>query len=260
MDQPTSQQSHLHPPQARTYEDPILQANQLGNAARVILGVLHEINNDLGPLVGYMSIIESGVRAEPRMIAAMQQSIERVQSHLQRIAAPLKEELAGPSQRICLEELVKETMQYLQDAGFFRRVGTEFVLHESYERHGPGHFIGCGGRMRHALTNILSNAVDAVDKYGWGSSSRRKIRIEARAHATQLQLEIRDFGDGIPDHQIERVFEAFYSTKSERLYDMGLGLGVARDIIQSVQGELQLRSQPDEGTCVLITLPRAGAV
>lgn len=260
MDQPPLQHSHHRPPQVRKHDDPILQANQLGNAARVILGILHEINNDLGPLVGYMSIIESGVSAEPRMLTAMQQSVERVQCHLQRIAAPLKEELSGPSQRIYLEELVKDTMQYLQNAGFFRRVGTEFVVHESFERHGPGCFMGCASRMRHALTNILSNAVDAVDKYGWGSSSRRKIRIEARAHATHLQLEIRDFGDGIPDDRIAQVFDAFYSTKNERLYDMGLGLGIARDIVQKTHGEMHLQSRPDEGTCVLITLPRAPRV
>jgi len=103
--------------------------------------------------------------------------------------------------------------------------------------------------LRRCLTNLIANAV----KFG----SQATVSVEDGA---ALVVRVRDDGPGIPEEELERVFEPFYRLESSRNRDTGgsgLGLSIARDVIQAHGGSLVLRNLPVRGLEAIVTLPRA---
>ena len=102
--------------------------------------------------------------------------------------------------------------------------------------------------LKRCLTNLIANAVS----FG----TRAAIVVEDGA---ELIIRVRDQGPGIPEAELERVFEPFYRLESSRNRDgggTGLGLTIARDIAQAHGGSLSLRNRPEGGLEAVLTLPR----
>ena len=109
-------------------------------------------------------------------------------------------------------------------------------------------FTGKPQALKRCLTNLIANAI----KFG----TRADIRIEDGA---DLLIRVRDQGPGIPEEQLERVFEPFYRLESSRNRDSGgtgLGLSIARDIAQAHGGSLRLANLPGGGLEATLRLPR----
>jgi signal transduction histidine kinase len=103
--------------------------------------------------------------------------------------------------------------------------------------------------LRRGLTNLIANAV----KFG----SQAWVIVE---DGPALIIRVRDDGPGIPEDQLERVFEPFYRVESSRNRDTGgtgLGLSIARDVVQAHGGSLVLANLPVRGLEATVTLPRA---
>jgi signal transduction histidine kinase len=103
--------------------------------------------------------------------------------------------------------------------------------------------------LRRCLTNLIANAA----KFG----SQATVVVE---DGPALTIRVRDDGPGIPEEELERVFEPFYRLESSRNRDTGgsgLGLSIARDVIQAHGGSLVLQNLPVRGLEAIVTLPRA---
>ena len=105
---------------------------------------------------------------------------------------------------------------------------------------------GNGGQLNQVWTNLIDNAIDAVD-------GRGNIIIRAFREGDQVVVEVVDDGPGIPAEARRRVFEPFYTTK-EVGAGTGLGLDVARRIVVAHGGEVMPRSEPGE-TRFTVRLP-----
>jgi len=102
-----------------------------------------------------------------------------------------------------------------------------------------------------ALVNILDNAL----KY---SPSGSLIEIEGRSAEKGIELEIADRGVGIPSSDLEHVFEKFYRVhRPEKVTGTGLGLTIARGIIEAHEGRIIAENRPGGGTIIRISLPLA---
>ncbi|MFN7958310.1 MAG: HAMP domain-containing sensor histidine kinase [Holophagaceae bacterium] len=95
------------------------------------------------------------------------------------------------------------------------------------------------------LQNLVSNARDAMGPQG-------TLRISAGRHSGDVRLEVRDDGSGIPAHQLEHLFDPFYTTKPS---GTGLGLATVRNLVLQNHGTIQVESQPGRGTIFTIDLP-----
>jgi signal transduction histidine kinase len=115
--------------------------------------------------------------------------------------------------------------------------------------HAARSILGKPQALRRCLTNLIANAI----KFG----SQASVIVE---DGTALVIRIRDEGPGIPDEELERVFEPFYRLESSRNRDTGgsgLGLSIARDVIQAHGGSLILQNLPVRGLEAIVSLPRA---
>ncbi|MFC6670510.1 sensor histidine kinase [Marinobacterium aestuariivivens] len=103
--------------------------------------------------------------------------------------------------------------------------------------------------LKRALTNLMENAIF----YG----ERCDIRLTEREDI--VNIEIRDYGPGIPEAERERVFKPFVRlepSRSRNTGGSGLGLGIARNIMHAHGGELRLDNHNDGGLVVNLLLPR----
>jgi signal transduction histidine kinase len=105
-----------------------------------------------------------------------------------------------------------------------------------------------------ALKRCLGNLLDNALKYGNSAT----LRVEDAPE--RLVIRVRDRGPGIPEAELERVFEPFYRLEGSRSRDTGgtgLGLSIARQIAQLHGGTLSLRNLEDGGLEAVLSLPRA---
>lgn len=102
--------------------------------------------------------------------------------------------------------------------------------------------------LRRCLTNLLDNAV----KYG------RQVKVSAEVEGGFAVIRVRDDGPGIPEDELEKVFDPFYRLETSRSRDTGgtgLGLTIARNIAEQHGGTLRLRNHPGGGLEAVLTLP-----
>jgi signal transduction histidine kinase len=105
---------------------------------------------------------------------------------------------------------------------------------------------GRGGELNQVWTNLIDNAIDAVN-------GRGNITVRAYTQGARLVVEVVDDGPGIPREAQVHVFEPFYTTKD--IGDgTGLGLAIVRRIVTDHGGEILIRSEPGE-TCCTVRLP-----
>jgi signal transduction histidine kinase len=102
-------------------------------------------------------------------------------------------------------------------------------------------------RLVQAFANLLVNAAEAVRGEG-------DVYLRTRRQGNRAIIEVRDTGVGIPEEDVQRIFEPFYTTK--HLADgAGLGLAIVRDVVHEHGGEVLVESKSGEGTRFEIVLP-----
>ncbi len=119
------------------------------------------------------------------------------------------------------------------------------TLSREYEKNLPA-IPGRGGELNQVWTNLIDNAIDAVD-------GRGSITVRAYAEGARVVVEVVDDGPGIPRAAQVHVFEPFYTTKDIGS-GTGLGLAIVRRIVTDHGGEIFVQSEPGE-TCFTVRLP-----
>lgn len=108
---------------------------------------------------------------------------------------------------------------------------------------------------RTALTQVIANLLDNAIKFAPG----RPCELGAREAAPgSLEVWVKDDGIGIPEDRLARIFDRFYQVDSSRTRPfggLGLGLGLVKDLVQSLEGTVKVESRPGHGSTFRITLP-----
>jgi signal transduction histidine kinase len=106
------------------------------------------------------------------------------------------------------------------------------------------------GRIEQVLTNILSNAIKFAPK-------QSEIDVHLSEADSRIQICIADRGPGIPEEDQAHVFDKFYVVADGRgLAGLGLGLYIAREIIELHEGRIWVESEPEQGSTFCFELPR----
>ena len=96
-----------------------------------------------------------------------------------------------------------------------------------------------------ALLSLLENAAQATAQGG-------KVRIDAMANSTRVRVRVTDSGSGIRAELLPRLFEPFFSTRSD---GTGLGLAIVQSVVEAHGGTIEVSSAEATGTCFTLTLP-----
>jgi signal transduction histidine kinase len=99
--------------------------------------------------------------------------------------------------------------------------------------------------MKQVLLNLVKNGLEAMPKGG-------RLILAGSSSKEMLELSVEDTGEGIPADLLPRLFEPYVTTKTQ---GVGLGLAIARRIVEGHGGEIDVQSRPGHGTRVVITIP-----
>jgi len=108
-------------------------------------------------------------------------------------------------------------------------------------------------RIQQTMSNLVGNAIKFTKKGG-------SIAVTAREDAGTVIFSVSDSGVGIPTLQLPYVFERYWQSARTEKHGAGLGLAIAKGIVEAHGGSIWIESEPDKGTTVLFSLPIDGAV
>ncbi len=115
--------------------------------------------------------------------------------------------------------------------------------------------MGTPRRLHQVLVNLLDNAI----KY---TLSGGHVAVEAGSDETTVWVSVRDTGPGIPKADLPHVFDKFYRVRrgARNPEGVGLGLAIARQIVEALQGTIEVQSEVGSGSCFTVRLPRARTI
>jgi signal transduction histidine kinase len=142
--------------------------------------------------------------------------------------------------------LADEVVRMLRSDALIRNVAIAFEAPGAVSR-----VLGDRIQLQQALINLLLNAFDAVS----GVDGPREVTVRVvDDESGRVRMIVRDSGKGIDPAAKSRIFDSFFTTKSG---GMGMGLSIARSIVQAHQGSLSVSANPDRGSTFEILLPAA---
>ena len=231
----------------------LLHASRLAVAGELTAAIAHEINQPLTAILSNAEaaemMIEAG-RAPGEALMQILGDIRRDDLRASEVIRRLRMLLAGHEverRRFSLNATVRDTATLLGAEARRRGVDLETVL--SAEQ---ADLLGDPVQIQQVIINLCLNAFDASDPL---PQDRRRVRLETADTPAGVQLGVRDFGAGIGEVDLPRVFDSFFSTKRG---GMGLGLAIARTIAGAHGGTIQA-ARCDPGAEFHLVLPHAPA-
>lgn len=231
----------------------ILASEKMAALGKLAATVAHEVNNPLAGILTYARLclkqlarpdLDAGARAELneqlRIIERESRRCGEIMRNLLTFARqtpPHRE----PSELNTLVEralaLVRHQLE-LQGIALEKKLATDLPL------------LPCDvGQIQQVILSLLVNACEALPRGG-----RLEVSTEFDRDTHSARMRVTDNGAGIPPHALPNIFDPFFTTKEDQ-QRTGLGLAVARSIVEQHGGTITARSAPGEGTEFLVTLP-----
>ena len=234
----------------------LLADMQVDNASKVRLATLgqlaaqlaHEIGTPLSSVSGHIQL----ALLQRDLPAALRDRLDVSAREIERISKIVRDYLDStrplePERRpVALPKLLEEAVELVQGVAPGKRVA---VISSRVDAT-LGELVTDPGLLRQIVVNLVSNALDAVDKDG-------RIEIAARPIGDDVLITVRDTGHGIPPDDLRRIFEPFYTTKG-RGKGTGLGLAICRQLTAALGGVISVESVPGEGSTFTVRLPVQG--
>jgi PAS domain S-box-containing protein len=239
----------------------MLASQKLESLGLMAAGVAHDFGNILGVIQAEIAL----ARLEIAPKAAARLNLERIDAAtthatgiVQLLMASAGADEGSNTREPVNLSLVVEQILRLLNVSISRRA----VVHNNLAKDLPA-VLGNVAEIRQVVMNLITNALEAVDKDGVIRVTTERARLDAGSAAISwanpgdfdyVRLRVTDTGRGMTPETRARIFDQFYTTKPQ---GKGLGLSVVQGIIRSYRGAINVDSAPGKGTTVEILFPCA---
>ena len=234
-------------------ENELKEKDRLAALGMLAAGVAHEVNTPITGISSYAQMLLSDT-AESDPHYEILKKVERQTFRAARIVNNLLEFARNRQKErkpMAVAPILRECVDLLADRLEKRRITLAWDLADE-----TAMVMGCEGELQQVFTNLLVNALDAVcPTAACAAVGKGRITVGLEAAEASLRVKIQDNGPGIPAEKLDAIFQPFYSTKLNR-GGTGLGLSISFDIVRRHGGTLRAVSQPGEGACFVVELPR----
>jgi signal transduction histidine kinase len=226
----------------RLHQTQMSRAEHLATMGELAAGLAHEIRNPLAGIAGVIEIIgrdlpaSSPARAVVKEVRQEVMQINRIVSDLLECARP-----KPPETRLSdINATVEHAVLFARQQALSKSIDIEFrnsplpldVEHDS-------------NQVNQVLLNLLLNSIQSIDHSG-------KITVTVERHDGVAAIAITDTGRGIAPEHLPHIFRPFYTTKGN---GTGLGLSLARRIVEEHGGRIEVSSTPGHGSTFTVFLP-----
>jgi signal transduction histidine kinase len=228
-------------------------ANKLLNARAAIAATIHQLTQPLAAIRFSSAAAKRLLSHAPRDTDEIQRAhanITSAVSHANEILESMRalfEDTDLPHTLVSVNELVAESLRAVQNELEENRIAASTQLARDLPL-----IAGHKGQLEEVILNLVHNSIDAI---GPSEDRRRHLIVETKQQdGKEVVISVQDTGPGIAQEKIMNVFDAFATTKPK---GKGLGLAIARMIIERHGGQISVRSDPGSGARFEITLPTA---
>jgi PAS domain S-box-containing protein len=227
-------------------EEALREKDRLASLGVLAAGVAHEVNTPITGISSYAQMLLADTPAEDPHYEILKK-VEKQTFRAARIVNNLlnfARRSEGGKQLLDLAPLIDDCLDLLRERMAKLKVNLIWQLPE-----GPIEVIGNDGELQQVFTNLILNALDAMQTEG------DQLRVDIEGDDQWVRVAIEDNGPGIPTDEVESVFQPFYSTKLSQ-GGTGLGLSISHDIVRRHGGDIQVISHPGRGSRFTVELPR----
>ena len=231
----------------------LMQESKLASIGFLAAGIAHNLNNPLASIYTVAQLLRQehpDMDEAHRIILQCRNMMNIIKSLM------IKSRMDQSDETIELDLntlLTNELKCYEANLDFKHTIDKTYDLEE-----GLPVINGIYSDFTQAIMNLVQNAVDAMYE-----SPLKRLSIRTYSDSDSIHLAITDTGCGIPEEEIPKIFDPFFSTKpfmSERKGNepagTGLGMASSLQLMQKYNGTIQVRSTPEAGTTVTVSIPR----
>jgi signal transduction histidine kinase len=225
--------------ESKRAEEVLLQSEKLNAVGRLASSIAHEINNPLEAVTNLIYLAQLAAVSPEAKGYLTQAEVE-----LRRVSAIASQTLRFYRQStnprpVTAEELIDETLPLYQG-----RLANKGIVLEKRDR--TRRSVTCfDGEIRQVLSNLIANAIDAMNVEGGRLMIRSREGSNWRTGQAGVTLTVADTGQGMSHDTQSKIFEPFFTTKGAN--GTGLGLWISQEIVDRHHGVLRVRTSQAEG-------------
>ena len=212
----------------------------------------HELRTPLGLILGYAGVLKDALEeGEPRtqldVIIHNANRLKEIAEDLANVDQPTRSRARGETQQFDLIRMIEDVVASFQEDARRKQIVLQIDRPASALR-----LKGEGEKIAIALSNLIKNALTFTDRGG-------RVLVQVEDLPGYAKVSVVDDGIGIPPAELKRVFERFYQVESHmtrRHGGMGLGLSVAKVMIEMHNGQIWVESQEGKGSRFSFLLPK----
>jgi C4-dicarboxylate-specific signal transduction histidine kinase len=237
--------------QYREIQRELAHANRVATMGQLTASIAHEVNQPIAATVTNAHAGLRWLRAQRPDIEEARQAFARIVENgnragevISRIRALIKK--APPRKDgVMINDAILEVVALTHGEAVKNSVSVQTQLAE-----GLPIIVGDRVQLQQVILNLVINAIEAMSEMN--EAPRELLLITEKAEPDGVLVAVRDWGPGLAPEHLERLFEAFYTTKPD---GMGMGLSICRSIIEAHDGRLWASANPAGGAVFQFTLP-----
>ncbi|MFB6248729.1 MAG: response regulator [Salinibacter sp.] len=244
------------------------QRHRMEALGRMTMGVSHDLNNLLSGLIGHIELLKQKAQRGDEPLEAIQPSIQTIETTaedgaalIDKLQRYIREDTQKHFERVDLPALIEDCITITQPYWYNepRRQGIEIEVERALEE--VPEIMGAPSELREVFVNLILNAVQAMSTaiqncYAIPRQEGGTLRFETFTGEHQsVCARVEDTGIGMSDDVQQNIFEPLFTTKGEQ--GTGMGLAASYGIIQEHGGDVDVVSEPGEGTAFTLSFPLA---
>jgi two-component system, NtrC family, sensor kinase len=229
------------------------RADRMATLGELAAGAAHEIRNPLTSIRSTIQYLQKKIKEDQdsEMLKDLIDEVDRINDIISGMLSFSKTE-TPKRKKINLKNNIEQVLKLVSNSAKKKAIQLESLYETSHEI-----ILGDQGQLKQVFLNILMNSIQSI-KHNQGLISIQVLCTHDNSYPSEKEknayytIRITDNGIGIEADQLERIFDPFYTTKSE---GTGLGLSISYGIIHKHHGEIEIESVLNEKTTVTIKLP-----